>query len=61
VDIGALSEYLGHHDPSFTLRVYRHLMPSDADHARKAVEAALAAAWAVSDGSGTAQRVAGKP
>jgi integrase len=43
VDIGALSEYLGHHDPSFTLRVYRHLMPGDADRARKAAEAALRA------------------
>lgn len=43
VDVGPLSEYLGHHDPGFTLRVYRHLMPGDADRARKAVEAALRA------------------
>ena len=42
VDIGAVSEYLGHHDPGFTLRVYRHLMVSDTERARKAVEAALA-------------------
>lgn len=44
VDIGALSEYLGHHHPAFTLRVYRHLMQSDSERARKAVDAALRAA-----------------
>lgn len=43
VDIRALSEYLGHHDPAFTLRVYAHLMPSADARARQAVEAALAA------------------
>ena len=43
VDIGAVSEYLGHHDPGFTLRVYRHLMVSDTERARKAIEAALRA------------------
>src|SRR5215472_17664025 len=37
---GALSEYLGPHDPGFTLRVYRHLMPGNAGRARQAVEAA---------------------
>ena len=26
VDVRALSEYLGHHDPGFTLRVYAHLV-----------------------------------
>lgn len=44
VDIRALSEYLGHHDPAFTLRIYAHLMPGADDRARRAVEAALAAA-----------------
>lgn len=58
VDIGALSEFLGHHDPGFTLRVYRHLMPSDTERARKAVEMALANQ---DHGPSTAQRVAGKP
>lgn len=43
VDIRALSEYLGHHDPGFTLRIYAHLMPGTDDRARKAVEAALGA------------------
>jgi integrase len=44
VDIRALSEYLGHHDPAFTLRIYAHLMPGADDRARRAVEKALAAA-----------------
>ncbi|MFE2533202.1 tyrosine-type recombinase/integrase, partial [Streptomyces sp. NPDC059371] len=25
--VKALSEYLGHHDPGFTLRTYTHVMP----------------------------------
>jgi integrase len=44
VDIRALSEYLGHHDPGFTLRIYAHLMPGADDRARQAVELALGAA-----------------
>lgn len=44
VDIKALSEYLGHHDPGFTLRIYAHLMPSAEGRARKAIEDALAGA-----------------
>jgi len=51
VDIKALSEYLGHHDAGFTLRVYSHLMPSAEGRARRAIEAALADA----DGPSTAQ------
>jgi integrase len=54
VDVGALAEYLGHHDPGFTLRFYRHLMPSDAERARKAVEAAIRAADGPETASGTA-------
>lgn len=42
VDIRALAEYLGHSDPGFTLRIYCHLLPSGADRARQAVEAAFA-------------------
>ncbi|WUG76927.1 hypothetical protein OG828_35180 [Streptomyces sp. NBC_00457] len=34
----ALSHYLGHYDPRFTLRVYTHLMPSSDARARKAVD-----------------------
>ena len=36
--IKALSEYLGHADPGFTLRTYTHLMPSSAERTRKAVD-----------------------
>jgi integrase len=53
VDIRALSEYLGHHDPGFTLRTYVHLMPDVDDQARQAVDAAFAS----SDGPATAQGV----
>jgi integrase len=50
VDIKALSEYLGHHDPTVTLRIYAHLMPSAEGRALRAIEAALAEA----DGPSTA-------
>lgn len=39
--IKAVSEYLGHSDPGFTLRVYAHLMPSTQERTRKAVDSAL--------------------
>ncbi len=51
VDIKALSEYLGHHDPAVTLRVYSHLMPSAERRMLRAIEDAFAEA----DGPGTAQ------
>jgi integrase len=41
--IRAVSEYLGHADPGFTLRVYTHLMPTSHERTRKAVDAFLAA------------------
>ncbi len=41
VSIKAVSEYLGHADPGFTLRVYTHVMPSSGDRARMAMEAAF--------------------
>lgn len=37
-NVKALSHYLGHTDPGFTLRVYTHLMPSSDARARKAVD-----------------------
>jgi hypothetical protein len=43
VDIRALSEYLGHGDPGFTLRTYCHLLPEAGGRARKAIEEALSA------------------
>lgn len=37
--IKALSSYLGHSDPGFTLRVYTHLLPTSHERTRKAVDA----------------------
>src|SRR5262249_37229349 len=39
--VRALAEYLGHHDPGFTLRTYTHLMPSSDERAREAVDSAF--------------------
>jgi integrase len=36
--IKALSEYLGHADPGFTLRTYTHLMPSSVERTRRAID-----------------------
>jgi hypothetical protein len=37
----ALSEYLGHSDPGFTLRTYTHLLPSSETRTRKAIDDAF--------------------
>ena len=50
-NIKAVSEYLGHTDPGFTLRVYTHLMPSSEDSARRAIDAV----FETLDGPGAAQ------
>jgi integrase len=42
--IKALSEYLGHSDPGFTLRTYTHMMPTSGARTKKAVDAALSGA-----------------
>lgn len=36
--ITALSSYLGHSDPGFTLKVYTHLMPASQERTRRAVD-----------------------
>lgn len=41
VNIKELSEYLGHHDPGFTLEQYTHLLPSSHERARQAVDRRL--------------------
>lgn len=41
-NIKALSEYLGHHDPGFTLRTYTHLMPDSGTRSRAAVDSVYA-------------------
>ncbi|MET9252425.1 tyrosine-type recombinase/integrase [Streptomyces sp. NPDC003717] len=38
-NIKALSVYLGHSDPGFTLRIYTHLMPSSEERTRSALSA----------------------
>ncbi|WP_344425505.1 site-specific integrase [Amycolatopsis minnesotensis] len=38
VSIKELAEYLGHHDPGFTLRIYTHLVPSSHTRARAACD-----------------------
>jgi len=42
VDVRALSEYLGHSNPGFTLRIYTHLMPAAHDRMREAIDALAA-------------------
>ncbi len=54
-NIKALSEYLGHHDPGFTLRTYTHLMPSSEKRTREAVNGAFEVAPKTDDGPTAAQ------
>ncbi|MGW1800454.1 tyrosine-type recombinase/integrase [Streptomyces sp. NPDC001984] len=53
--IKALSEYLGHHDPGFTLRTYTHLVPSSEKRTREAVNRAFDGGPDTDDGPTTAQ------
>jgi integrase len=53
--IKALSEYLGHHDPGFTLRTYTHLMPSSEKRTREAVNRVFEGDSDPDDGPTTAQ------
>jgi integrase len=53
--IKALSEYLGHSDPGFTLRTYTHLLPTSEQRTRQAVDRALTGGAATADGLPTAQ------
>ncbi|NSC21365.1 site-specific integrase [Streptomyces albus subsp. chlorinus] len=52
--IRALSAYLGHKDPGFTLRTYTHLMPSSEGRTRKAVDRLYERVDSESDGPQTA-------
>lgn len=49
VSIRALADYLGHADPSFTLRVYAHLMPQSEVRARSVVDTAWSSRGAVAE------------
>lgn len=44
VSIRAVADYLGHHDPGFTLKTYAYLMPDDEGRSRAAIDAAHAVA-----------------
>ncbi len=48
VSVKELSEYLGHHDPAFTLRIYTHMMPSSHQRARLASDKVFKAATVAS-------------
>ena len=52
--IKALSLYLGHADPGFTLRVYTHLLPTSEDRTRRAIDAAFGHGETSPDGLATA-------
>ena len=39
--IKAVSDYLGHADPGFTLRTYTHLMPASSERTKTAIDAAF--------------------
>ena len=53
MSVKELAEYLGHHDPPFTLRIYAHLLPSSHARARKVIDARMFRPRAVSDGAAT--------
>jgi integrase len=53
--IKALSEYLGHHDPGFTLRTYTHLMPTSTSRTQRAIDGLFGDEAANVDGPTTAQ------
>lgn len=48
-NVKALSHYLGHSDPVFTLRVYTHLMPSSEGRTRRAVDSVYESSGSVPD------------
>lgn len=52
--IKALSEYLGHHDPGFTLRTYTHLMPDSEARTRRTMDDILGDDPGAADGLATA-------
>ena len=51
VSVKELAEYLGHHDPAFTLRVYSHLIAGSHDRARRVIDARMFRPRAVADGT----------
>jgi integrase len=51
VNIRELADYLGHHDPGYTLAIYNHLLPDSHDRARTAIDRCMFRPRAVSDGT----------
>lgn len=51
VNVKELAEYLGHHDASFTLKIYAHMLPDSHDRARSAIDNRMFRPRAVSDGT----------
>ncbi|HEV2784677.1 MAG TPA: tyrosine-type recombinase/integrase [Actinophytocola sp.] len=51
VNIKELSEYLGHADPGFTLRIYAHMLPDSHERARKVIDERMFRPRAVADGT----------
>jgi integrase len=51
VNIRELADYLGHHDPGYTLAIYNHLLPDSHDRARTAIDRRMFRPRAVSDGT----------
>jgi integrase len=51
VSIKELAEYLGHHDPGYTLKIYAHLLPDSHDRARRVIDERVFRPRAVSDGT----------
>jgi integrase len=51
VTIKELAEYMGHHDPAFTLRVYSHLQAGSHERARKVFDDKMFRPRAVGDGT----------
>jgi integrase len=56
-NIRELADYLGHHDPAFTLRIYGHLVADSHDRARRAIDDRFFRPRAVSHGTTTEQGV----
>ncbi|WP_327246730.1 hypothetical protein [Streptomyces sp. NBC_01320] len=54
-NIEVLSQYPGHSDPGFALRVHTHLMPSSEGRTRRAMDSMYEAADSEPDGPQTAQ------
>lgn len=53
VSVKELAEFLGHHDPGFTLRLYTHMLPTSHERARAAIDARMFRPRVVRDGTGT--------